>query len=117
MNRMVAYCGLVCSECPAYIATQNNDEEGRRKTAEKWSEELGITVTAEDCICDGCLAFHGRLGGYCGECPIRACGIRTKVENCAHCEGYPCEQLEKFLQGVPAARAVLDAIRGGRSGA
>ncbi|NIV31664.1 MAG: DUF3795 domain-containing protein, partial [Anaerolineae bacterium] len=22
---MIAYCGLVCTECPAYIATQAND--------------------------------------------------------------------------------------------
>ena len=25
MDRIVAYCGLVCSDCPAYIATQAND--------------------------------------------------------------------------------------------
>ncbi len=114
---MIAYCGLVCTECPAYIATQKNDGEGRRKTAEKWSQELGIPVSADDCICDGCRAFDGRLGGYCGECPIRACGIRTNVENCAYCESYSCENLEKFLQNVPEARATLDSIRRERSGA
>ncbi|MEW5867056.1 MAG: DUF3795 domain-containing protein [Bacillota bacterium] len=115
MERMVAYCGIVCTECPAYIATQNNDEEGRRRTAEKWSRELGLDITPEDCICDGCRAFDGRLGGYCGECPIRACGIQKGLENCAYCDSYACDELNKFLGNVPTARAVLDALRAAKA--
>ncbi len=110
---MVAYCGIVCTECPAYIATQNNDEEGRRRTAAKWSQELGLEVSPDDCICDGCRAFEGRLGGYCGQCPIRACGVAKGVENCAYCESYSCGDLDKFLANVPTARETLNAIRAG----
>ena len=25
MDKMIAYCGLVCTDCEAYIATQAND--------------------------------------------------------------------------------------------
>jgi hypothetical protein len=25
MDKMIAYCGLVCTDCDAYIATQAND--------------------------------------------------------------------------------------------
>ncbi|MCK4356498.1 DUF3795 domain-containing protein [Candidatus Bipolaricaulota bacterium] len=25
MEKMIAYCGLICTNCPAYIATQKND--------------------------------------------------------------------------------------------
>jgi len=25
MDKIIAYCGLVCSDCPAYIATQAGD--------------------------------------------------------------------------------------------
>lgn len=30
MEKMIAFCGLVCTECRAFIATQNNDEEIRQ---------------------------------------------------------------------------------------
>ncbi len=52
MSEIIAYCGLSCSACPAYIATQNNDPEGLRQIAEKWSSELNLPITAESCICD-----------------------------------------------------------------
>ena len=31
---MIATCGLTCTECPAYIATQPNDAEALAKVAE-----------------------------------------------------------------------------------
>jgi len=31
MKEMIACCGLVCTECPAYIATQNGDDKLRKK--------------------------------------------------------------------------------------
>ena len=27
MDRMVAFCGVICSDCPAYLATQANDRD------------------------------------------------------------------------------------------
>jgi len=27
MGRMIACCGLTCSDCPAYLATQTGDQE------------------------------------------------------------------------------------------
>jgi hypothetical protein len=62
--------------------------------------------------CDGCLAFDGRLGGYCSNCPIRACGVEKGVVNCAYCSDYEtCEKLAGFFGQAPAAKATLDAIR------
>jgi hypothetical protein len=37
MKEMIAFCGLVCSDCPTYIATQTNDDEKRAKVARQWS--------------------------------------------------------------------------------
>jgi len=34
MNKIVAYCGLVCSDCPAYIATQANDRAALERTVQ-----------------------------------------------------------------------------------
>ncbi len=38
MNNMIGCCGLNCEKCGAYIATVNNDDEMRQKTARLWSE-------------------------------------------------------------------------------
>lgn len=115
MGSILAYCGLECSECPAYIATQANDEEGRKRTAEKWSKNLGLAITADDCICDGCLPVDGgRLGGYCGECPMRACNLQKGLAHCAQCEDYPCDNLARFTANSPEAKARLEALRSAR---
>ena len=33
MDKMIAFCGLTCTECPAFIATQKNDNKEREKVA------------------------------------------------------------------------------------
>ena len=38
MKRLIAICGLDCEKCDAYIATKNNDQALREKTAKLWSE-------------------------------------------------------------------------------
>ena len=117
MDRMVAYCGLVCTDCPAYVATQANDRDALERVAAQWREEYNAPgITVESVICDGCLADDGRQCSHCGECEIRACGVGRGVLNCAHCADYACEKLEGFFGFVPDARAVLDEIRRGLNG-
>lgn len=115
MKRILAHCGLVCDECPAYLATQANDDEMRSKIAAEWSESLGGALTKEDINCDGCLGTEGRKVGYCNECPIRVCAVERGMENCAHCSSYACDSLERFFKGAPAAKALLDSLRDGES--
>ncbi len=45
MTEMIAYCGLVCTSCPQYIATLNDDDILREKTARRIAEDFGIHVT------------------------------------------------------------------------
>ena len=111
MDRMIAYCGLVCTECPAYIATQNDDQEALKQVAAQWSKQFNADITPEFCVCDGCLAFEGRNCGHCSECEIRACGIEKKVPNCAHCEDYACQKLEEFFGFAPDAKATLNEVK------
>ena len=114
-NQIIAFCGLVCSECEGYKATQANDEAWKERVAAQWREEFhteNIDVAAV--TCDGCLAFEGRLGGYCTKCEIRACGIERGVENCGTCADYEtCAKIAGFIQMVPAVKGTLDSIGAG----
>jgi hypothetical protein len=111
MDRMIAYCGIVCTECPAFIATQENDDTKRKKVAEMWSKQYKMEVKPEDINCDGCTSGSKRMLGYCSVCEIRKCGQGKGVENCAYCDEYGCEKLTKFIAMVPHARESLEKIR------
>jgi len=111
MDRMVAFCGIVCTKCPAYIATQRDDDRERRKVAEQWSKTFNADITPESINCDGCLSSDGTIFNYCAVCEIRTCGMDKDVENCAHCEEYACEKLSKWFKEVPQAKRTLDGIR------
>lgn len=110
MDKMIAYCGLTCSKCPAFIAKKENNDELRKKTAEEWSKDFGETVTPESINCDGCIT-DGEHINYCNICEIRKCGIEKKIQNCAYCDDYICEKLEKWFKNVPDAKTTLEEIR------
>jgi hypothetical protein len=112
MDTIIAYCGLVCSDCPAYVATQANDHAALERVAAEWREEYNApNITVESVLCDGCLTDDGYKCGHCAECEIRACGQARGVANCAHCADYGCDKLQGFFSFVPDARTRLDAIR------
>jgi hypothetical protein len=112
VDKIIAYCGLVCIDCPAYIATQADDQAALEKVAAQWREAFNAPdITADSIICDGCLGDAGRKCGHCADCEIRACGVERGVANCAHCADYACAKLEGFFGFVPDARVVLDQIR------
>ena len=71
---MIAYCGLVCSNCPTFLATQNDDDVARRRTAVLYSERFGFDLKPEEIYCDGCKSEGGKLLGYCQACAIRQWG-------------------------------------------
>ena len=110
MEKMIAPCGIVCTECPAYLATQADDNEQRAKVAKDWSKQYNADIKPESINCDGCIS-GARHFSHCDECPIRRCCVEKKLENCAHCEEYACEELNKFFGFVPTAKATLDKIR------
>jgi uncharacterized CHY-type Zn-finger protein len=63
MDKNIACCGLDCNQCGAYIATVNNDNELRKKTAEEWSKQYNADIKAEDINCLGCKSEV--LFGHC----------------------------------------------------
>ena len=118
MNKIIAYCGLVCTDCPAYIATQADDRAALEQMAARAREQFNNpNLTVESAMCDGCLGSDGRKCGYCFVCQVRACGMERTVVHCAYCADYArhggCEKLEGFFGFVPDAKATLDGIRQG----
>jgi hypothetical protein len=110
-KKMIAKCGIVCSECPAYVATQKNDDTLRAETARKWSEMFKFDIKAADINCDGCSSDTGRLFNYCNVCEIRKCANEKKLATCAACPEYSCQKLDAFLAQVPEARKMLEELR------
>lgn len=70
-DNMISYCGLDCSKCEIFLASQINDEEKLLEFAEKWFLEFKADVNPEDVLCDGCKS-GGRLSFHCKQkCEIR----------------------------------------------
>jgi Protein of unknown function (DUF3795) len=109
MEKVTAPCGLICSECPAYLAQLNNDDQLRQKTAVEWSEMYGGEIPPEAINCTGCLQDGIKIS-HCEECHIRDCVILKHVGHCSECVLYPCNKIEEFHEKVPEAKSTLEKI-------
>jgi len=116
MKQMIAFCGLICSDCPAFLATINDDNAAREKTAELFSKRYNINLRTEDVNCDGCLKEGGRLLAYCSSCEIRKCSSEKGLGNCAGCKEQQCGRLKKVHDYSPDAKnlyeKLLHAVKG-----
>lgn len=85
MNNLIAFCGLKCEKCDAYIATSTNDQVLREKTALLWSQLNNTTILPEHINCDGCR-MDGKKTIFCSTmCPIRKCASQKGFETCGDC--------------------------------
>lgn len=110
MSKIVAYCGLICNDCPAFIATENNDLEQKVKLSQEWSSP-NYKVSPEDVNCTGCHADSKMVFKFCNECEIRICGVKKEIKNCGYCSEYPCSRLDIPFENTPENKDRLDQIR------
>ena len=111
MNEIVAYCGLSCHECGAFIATKNDDDRKRAEVAQQWSKQHKTDIKPEDINCTGCTSKDLPVFNYCTVCKIRKCCQEKDLVNCAYCDDYACDILEEFYKMVPDSKKRLDEIR------
>ena len=116
MEENPAYCGLICEKCAIYLATRESDQDKKHQMkmdiAEQIKKHYGQDTRPEDIgDCDGCKTDTGRI--FCTGCEIRICAVEKGIENCAYCNDYPCEKLEKLFITDLDAKKRLDTIKNG----
>ena len=105
----ISYCGLLCNECPVFIATAENDEAAKERIAKEFSGER-MQFTKEDMNCYGCFHEETVKSKMCGGCEIRICASGKEVKNCAHCTDYPCDYINTYAKAGSENRERLDGI-------
>jgi Protein of unknown function (DUF3795) len=91
---MISACGVICSECPAYLGAERGIEHQQR-SAEAWQRIYGRKETAEQMTCRGCLGpdeavFYTSVG-----CRTRLCCMSKGFSTCAECPLETCQDLEE----------------------
>ena len=85
MKDMIAYCGLNCEKCDAYLATIHDDQVLREKTAKLWAELNQAPILPEHINCQGCRV-EGVKTVFCDSlCEIRQCALKKGVATCGDC--------------------------------
>lgn len=110
MRSMIAYCGLDCEKCDAYLATIHDDQALREKTAKLWAELNNAPILPEHINCQGCRG-EGIKTVFCDSlCGIRQCALKKGVTICGDCSDMEiCQTVKTILQSNPEA---LKNLRG-----
>ncbi|WP_321517297.1 DUF3795 domain-containing protein [uncultured Bacteroides sp.] len=109
MKQLIACCGLDCESCDARIATVENDNELREKTAQKWSAMNNAPeITAATINCMGCRT-DGAKFAYCSDyCEIRKCVYEKGFNTCGYCKELDnCPIVGPIFQNTPCAKENL----------
>lgn len=109
MKDMIAYCGLDCEKCDAYLATIHDDQTLRERTAAKWSELNGVPILPEHINCEGCRTA-GLKTVFCDSlCGIRQCALKRGVSTCGSCSDMErCETVAMVTANNAEALANLE---------
>lgn len=101
---MIAYCGLDCEKCDAYLATVTDDQALREKTAKLWAELNNAPILPEHINCQGCRV-DGIKTVFCDNlCKIRQCALKKKRMTCGGCPDMEnCQTLGEILSDNPEA--------------
>jgi len=107
MEKLIAYCGLDCALCGAYLALKNDDQALREKTAVEWTKAHNFNFTPEMINCTGCKGTGVQVG-HCSECEMRKCAMTKGHVNCGACEDFEtCKNINEMMEMVPGVRENL----------
>ena len=105
MKTMIAFCGLDCEKCDAYLATIHDDQALREKTAKLWSELNHVTILPEHINCEGCR-MDGAKTFFCSNlCQVRQCALGKGFTTCGNCpDKDTCPIVGAIWQYTPQAK-------------
>jgi len=103
MNDVIAYCGIICSNCDVYKATINNDEFLRLELVKKYTTDSHVP-NVEDFYCKGCFDIKGE------GCEVRQCATSKTLINCAQCDSYNCEKILNHFNNNQNSKKILDEL-------
>jgi len=104
---LIAACGLDCSECDIYRAS-NDPETARRISAEFMRE--GRDVRPEEIHCSGCRG--DRSEHWSPDCWILECCVdRQGLDLCNRCSDFPCAELTRWGERRERYRTALERLR------
>lgn len=108
MQNNIAYCGLDCEQCDAYIATLHDDQALREKTAKLWAALNHAPILPEHINCQGCRA-DGVKTVFCEQlCAVRRCARQRGAAACGDCpEMETCPTVGAIFANAPQAKKNL----------
>jgi hypothetical protein len=96
---LVAFCGLDCSKCDAYLATVRKDDALRAEVAARWN------MKPEQIECRGCKSAQALFN-----CTLKQCATKRGLRTCAHCPDFPACEDEQWIR-FPKLREAATALR------
>ena len=88
ISQTPTYCGFTCKKnCSWLMASLNNDTEGMRKQADKWSKtNQKPTIPDGQTFCFGCKPIEKPKGYIVKVCDVRKCAVEKNMETCIACD-------------------------------
>lgn len=104
MRAVIGRCGYRCDLCMAY-KKNGSGMLHQLKVAQGWFTYYDLKVHPAKLSCGGChesdsrlFCFDERFGRVCD------CVVAKNIENCGHCEDYPCPDLKYKMDACEAIR-------------
>ena len=110
MDKIIAPCGIDCTQCDAYISTQTGNLELKQKLADNYVKQFNKQIPLEDLDCDGCPS-EGKHIGFCAQCSIRSCAFGKGYATCAECNDFPCDKGSFIWTKNSKSKATLEELR------
>ena len=94
MNKVMSACGVICSDCAAYVAAARGLDY-QKEAAEAWSRIYGFQTQPEKMSCAGCLNSDDQVFHTSVRCAARRCCLSKGLISCAECPEESCELLAR----------------------
>jgi hypothetical protein len=111
MNTMMSACGVLCSDCAAYLAKAKGLEY-QQQVAGAWRRIYGLNEAASNISCGGCVGPDEDIFHTSVRCAARRCCRGKGLNSCSECPEERCEDLEhaqSVWDGVPGIASSLSS--------